>query len=216
MEQTCKITKRRCHSINIPEELWGNDNWDLFGYCQKFDYYYFYTWNNPLEFCRIFSNMAVKFYDNEEFLSVLELWLNKKIEWIKIYIEDEDKRDCMLKTVQMFYDIFTTKYEIKEHYTKDELTKHCRDLRDKALKYPLNEDEKQWIIENVFSYNPEWDTYFNVKPIEKIIAGKQKQGTLGFYLVYEDGTKTPISYTKIIDKYIKYKKLKKNRNPVSV
>ena len=41
---------------------------------------------------------------------------------------------------------------------KSELTERCRKIKDSyKQRTPLNDEDKQWMLEEIFKYHPHWD-----------------------------------------------------------
>lgn len=62
----------------------------------------------------------------------------------------------------------------------------------------LNEEDKNWLIENVFKYHPNWNEK-SAKPIKGIVVNNMFENpkyanTRCFYLIYKDNTYDNISF----------------------
>lgn len=85
--------------------------------------------------------------------------------------------------------------------TKKEITNKCKELRDKYMYKQVEKEDFDWLIENVFKFHPDWNTYFAPKYVIGMTAKHNKNNycTKCFYLIYADGTQEDISWNKSIE-----------------
>ena len=84
---------------------------------------------------------------------------------------------------------------------KSELTERCRKIKDSyKLRTTLNEEDKQWMLEEIFKYHQHWDIKSS-KTIKDIIVGNNPDYFYKpcFYLIYEYGTNDDISFVQCIN-----------------
>lgn len=83
--------------------------------------------------------------------------------------------------------------------TKKELKAECKRLAETHIKRSLSEEERKWLIDNVLRHHPHWEWWEN-QGVKDIYADYNKEHyySLGFWIVFADGTKADISYIKSI------------------
>lgn len=80
--------------------------------------------------------------------------------------------------------------------TKNDLIKECIRIRDSYKnKETLNEQDKEWLLDEIFKYHPNWSEKGN-KNIKDIIVNNNwsHYNTRCFYIIYEDNTYDDISF----------------------
>lgn len=90
--------------------------------------------------------------------------------------------------------------------TKNDLVNICIGIRDSYKnKTPLNVKDKEWLLNEIFRYHPEWSIK-SCKDIKDIIVlnNLEHLNTRCFYLVYTDGTYDDISFRWCIQNRPKY------------
>lgn len=82
--------------------------------------------------------------------------------------------------------------------TKKELTKQVQTLLNSKSRFDtLSDEETEWLTENVLKFHPEWDWYQEQHP-KKVYKDKGEKGTYCFYIEFESGEKSSISFVKCI------------------
>ena len=86
---------------------------------------------------------------------------------------------------------------------KKQLNNKCKEIRDKYnIKEIISDEDKAWLIENVFKYHPEWQ-WWEDQGIKYISVGRSsKFGTKCFYIHFVhpiDYNCADISWNKCIN-----------------
>ena len=82
--------------------------------------------------------------------------------------------------------------------TKKQLSENVQALLGSKKRFELfTTEEAQWLTDNVFRFHPEWDWYLTRHP-KSIYKDIAKHGTYCFYIEFENGEKSSISYIKCI------------------
>ena len=84
--------------------------------------------------------------------------------------------------------------------TKQELNKRCKEIWSSyKLKTIISDDDKNWLINQVFSYHPNWD-WWKDQGVTNISVGRaSKFGSPCFYIHFENGKCADISWVKSIN-----------------
>lgn len=79
---------------------------------------------------------------------------------------------------------------------KNDLVAKCIQIRDSYKnRIPLNEEDKNWMMNEIFKYHPNWNDKRH-KEIKEIIVNNNwsHYNTRCFYLVFDDDTYDDISF----------------------